>query len=250
MIVLHALRSLVFNLFTVGWTLLMGLAFLPLLVLPQRWMIPGIRLWALGIIASARVIVGITWRVEGIENLPDGPLILASKHQSAWETLFFPVLLSRPVFILKKELLSLPVIGWYMRRGRMIAIDRKAGGAALKQVLRGAERVLGEGGQIILFPEGTRVAPGATKPYQPGIAALYHRFGDRGVPVVPVTLNSGTFWARQAWIKRPGEVVVKIFPPLPPGLPKDEFLETLRQTIDGPLLAAPPPQDESPTPPL
>lgn len=226
------LRSVVFNIYYIAWTLLLGILYLPMLALPARWLEPPIRAWLSGFLWGARVIVGIRWRVEGRENLPAGPCIVASKHQSAWETFFFHLLLDCPVYILKKELFSIPLVGWYMRKTGMVGIDRKAGGAALKYMLRGAEERIGQGRPIVIFPEGTRVAPGdASKPYQPGVAALYSRLGARA-PVVPVALNTGVFWGRNSFIKRPGEVVVRILPPIPPGLDKKAFLSTLHDQIE------------------
>lgn len=226
------LRSVVFNVFYVAWTLVVGTLYLPLLMFPSRWMVPAVRYWGVGLVWGARILLGIRWRVEGRENLPAGGCIVASKHQSAWETLFLLTLLDRPVYILKKELFSIPFVGWYMRKVGTVAIDRKAGAAALKYMLRGAAVRVSEGRQIIIFPEGTRVAPGDTsKPYKPGVAALYAHLGDT-VPVVPVALNAGLFWGRNSFIKRPGEVVVRILPPMPAGLDKKVFLTTLRDRIE------------------
>lgn len=227
------LRSSVFNVFYVAWTLLLGVLYLPLLALPARWLDPPVRFWLRGFLWGARLLVGIRWRVEGRENLPAGACIIAAKHQSAWETFFFHLLLDRPVYILKKELFSIPLVGWYMRKVGTVAIDRKAGAAALKYMLREAEDRVAHGRQIVIFPEGTRVAPGAaSKPYKSGVAALYGRLGERA-PVVPVALNTGLFWGRNSFIKRPGEVVVRILPPLPAGLDKKVFLATLHDRIEG-----------------
>lgn len=226
-----AVRSLLFNVFYVAWTAALGVLYLPLLALPRRFLLPGVRLWVRGILGAARLLTGIRWRVEGRENLPSGPCIVAAKHQSAWETFFFHILLAEPVYILKKELLHIPLVGWYMRKAGMIGIDRKAGAGALKLMMRHAQAALDDGRQIVIFPEGTRVAPQASRPYQPGVAALYSRFGHR-VPVVPVALNTGLFWGRRSFVKRPGEVVVRILPPVAPGLDKKAFLETLRTRIE------------------
>ncbi|MGC2857382.1 lysophospholipid acyltransferase family protein [Novispirillum sp. DQ9] len=226
------LRSIVFNIFYVLWTLLLGLAYLPMLLLPARWIDAPIRVWLRGFLLGAWVLLGIRWRVEGRENLPAGACIVASKHQSAWETFFFHLLLDRPVYILKKELFSIPLVGWYMRKVGTVAIDRKAGAAALKYMLREADDRVAKGRQIVIFPEGTRVAPGApSKPYKPGVAALYARLGDRA-PVVPVALNTGLFWGRNSFLKRPGMVVVRILPPIPAGLDKQVFMTTLHDRIE------------------
>lgn len=231
------LRSVLFNIFYLGWTLLLAVLYLPLLAGPRRLLMPFVRFWLRGFIGGARVIAGIRWRVEGRENLPKGACIIASKHQSAWETLFLHLLLDDPAYVLKKELLRLPLVGWYMAKAGSIAIDRKAGMGALKQVMRRAEPVLAEGRQIIIFPEGTRVAPLVEAPWHPGVSALYSRFSSTGsvphAPVVPVALNSGVFWGRNSFLKRPGTVVLRILPPMPPDLDKKTFLAELRARIDG-----------------
>jgi 1-acyl-sn-glycerol-3-phosphate acyltransferase len=224
-------RSILFNLFYVLWTLGLGLLYLPLLAVPGRMGRGPVRLWSRGILGAARVLLGIRWRVEGADHLPAGPCILAAKHQSAWETFFLHLYLSDPVYVLKKELLSIPFVGWYMRKTGMIAVDRAAGAGALKRMLRQAEAVLGAGRQIIIFPEGTRVAPDETRPYHPGVAALYGRFGAE-VPVIPVALNSGLVWGRNSFVKRPGEVVVRILPPLPGGQSRKAFLSDLQARLD------------------
>jgi 1-acyl-sn-glycerol-3-phosphate acyltransferase len=230
--VLAALRSVIYNIFYVLWSLFMALTYLPLLpILSPRQFLKLVRFWLAGMIWGARIICGIRWRIEGRENLPQGACIIASKHQSAWETLFYHLLVEDPVYALKKELLSIPLIGLYMRKTRMIAVDRGAGAAALRTVLRKAEPALAENRQMIIFPEGTRVAPGDHKPWQPGVAALYARFGDQ-VPLIPVALNSGLCWGRNSFIKRPGLITIKILPPVPKGLSKKEVVDYLKEAIE------------------
>jgi 1-acyl-sn-glycerol-3-phosphate acyltransferase len=130
---------------------------------------------------------------------------------------------------MKKELMLIPVYGWLARKQRMIPIDRKAGASALRGLLRAAEAAKGEGRQIVIFPQGTRVAPGADAPYQPGVAALYARLG---CPVVPVALNSGCFWPRRSFVKYPGRIVIELLEPIPPGLAKGAFLAELERRIE------------------
>lgn len=226
------LRSVLYNIHYVLWTILVAGLCLPTLLRPGKVSFAVPHLWCRGLVWGARLICGIRWRVEGLENLPKGPVILISKHQSAWETLFLPMLVPKPVFILKKELLSIPFVGWYMAKTGMIAVDRKAGASAMKTMLRGADGAMEEGRQIIIFPEGTRVAVGSNHDYQPGVAALYARFGGR-IPMIPVALNTGLVWGRNSFIKRPGMVVVRIMPPLEPGLDKKAFTAHLKTLIDG-----------------
>lgn len=229
--IISIIRSTIFNIFYVFWTIAAGTVAIPALLGPWHWSVTVGRLWGRGLVRAASILCGITWRVEGLENLPKGPCIVACKHQSAWETLFLPMILYRAAFVLKKELLSVPFVGWYMRHGRMISIDRSAGASALKLMLRQADQAVADGRPVIIFPEGTRTAPGVDAPYHPGVAALYNRLGDKA-PVVPVALNSGVFWPRNAFLKKPGEIVVRILPPLPPGLDRRAFGEALKETVD------------------
>ncbi|NKD45072.1 1-acyl-sn-glycerol-3-phosphate acyltransferase [Haematospirillum jordaniae] len=231
MILLVVLRSLVFNIFYVIWTIAIGIVLMPLLLVPGRRSMLAARWWAYGLVFGARFLCGIRWREEGREHLPQGPCIIMSKHQSTWETLYFPMVLGKPVYVLKKELLSVPIVGWHMRKSGMIAIDRKAGATAMKVMLRGVEEALGRESQIILFPEGTRTQTTEYMPFQPGAAALYSRFG-KSVPVVPVALNTGMFWARSSFMRYPGEIVVRYLPPVPHGLDRETFNRTIEDAIN------------------
>ncbi|MFN3076024.1 MAG: lysophospholipid acyltransferase family protein [Alphaproteobacteria bacterium] len=178
----------------------------------------------------ARWTLSLHFEARGLENLPTGPAILASKHQSAWETFALHLLVRDPVYVLKRELFLIPLVGWLMWRTGMIGIDRSRGTAALKGMVRGAAKALAERRQIIIFPEGTRTAPGATALYHPGVALLYQNFD---VPLIPVALNSGLFWGRRSFLKYPGTVLVEFLPPVPAGLSRREFLSQLRDRIEG-----------------
>ena len=159
---------------------------------------------------GAKVILGIRWEIKGAENLPDGPAILLSKHQSAWETLFFPAYMPREVcFVYKKELHQVPFFGWGLALLRMIPIDRSKGRDAFEQVVRIGGQRLNEGRWPILFPEGTRIAPGKAGRYKMGGALLASRTGAR---IIPVAHNAGECWPRKAFIKKPGLITVSIGP--------------------------------------
>lgn len=222
-------RSLVFQGMFLLWTLALSLLYLPLLAAPRRMLVSAARFWLAGTLFLVRVVAGLSWELRGRENLPPGGVLVAAKHQSAFDTLIFHMLLDDPAFILKKELLRLPFIGWYLTRHRMIAIDRKAGIRALKQMVAEAKVAAAEGRQVVIFPEGTRTAPGDTAPYHSGVAMLNEALG---VPVVPVALNSGLFWARQSILRRPGRVVVEILPLMPSGLDRRAFLAELQARIE------------------
>ena len=222
-------RAVLFNIAYWAMTLTLAVAYLPLLALSPRWTIAGAGAWIRATLWLLRVVVGLDYRVIGAENRPKGPVLIASKHQSAWETLAFVALLGDPVFIIKKELLSVPFFGWYARHAGMIAIDRKGGAAALKRMMAEARAAVAAGRPLVIFPEGTRMAPGAAPRYQTGIAALYQMLD---VPVLPAALNSGHFWGRRAFVKRPGRIVVEYLPPIAPGLAREAFMRRLEGDIE------------------
>jgi 1-acyl-sn-glycerol-3-phosphate acyltransferase len=224
------LRSLCFN---VGWyagTASIAILGTPILLLPRRAVVAWAKFWIRFCLWWLRLTVGLTHRLSGWENLPAGPVIIASKHQSSWETLAYTLLFSDAAIVLKRELLFIPVVGWAMARAGNIAVERGDGATALRGLVRQAKAVIADGRSILIFPEGTRVAVGDERPYQVGTAALYRQLG---VPVVPVALNSGLFWGRRQFIKRPGVIDVEILPAIPPGLSRDAFMATLRQRIEG-----------------
>ncbi|HET6620490.1 MAG TPA: lysophospholipid acyltransferase family protein [Dongiaceae bacterium] len=224
-----ALRSLLFNLAYFLWSVFMHVVCLPLLLAPASWVWAAGHRWIDGTLFLLRVLCGLGARELGLENLPKGPAIVAAKHQSAWETLFLSRRLGRPAFVLKRELLGIPLFGWFIRKVGMVAVDRAGKAAALKRMVRDANQALGQGRRIVIFPEGTRVAPGTHRPYQPGIAALY---GQLNVPVVPVALNSGLYWGRKAWVKKPGRILIEYLPPIPPGLDRKAFMAELEHRLE------------------
>jgi 1-acyl-sn-glycerol-3-phosphate acyltransferase len=230
-------RALAFNLAFIAWTTLVAVGCLPALLLPREATYTVSRLWARGVLALLAVLVGLRHEVRGAERVPDGPVIFAVKHQSAWETIAFALLIPRFAGVYKRELLRIPIYGWYMWRAAMIPIDRSAGAVALRKMLRRARAAVAEGRPIVVMPEGTRVAPGAQRPYHSGVAALYL---DLGLPVVPVALNSGYFWARRAFIKRPGTIVFEYLEPIAPGLDRGAFMALLQQRIEAAAAALAP----------
>ncbi|MBK8908374.1 MAG: 1-acyl-sn-glycerol-3-phosphate acyltransferase [Rhodospirillales bacterium] len=223
------LRSALFFAAAILWSAVLAIAFLPLLIMPRRWVHKATRFWLCGILALVAAICGLRYRVAGAENLPAGAAIVASKHQSAWDTFVFHQVLDDPVYVMKRELFRIPLIGWYMRKVGSIGIDRNARVHALKMIALDAKRALASGRQIVIFPEGTRVAPGDERPYRAGIAALYEA---ASVPVVPVALNSGIFWGRRSFRKHPGLITLAFLPPIAPGLDRRTFASTLRARIE------------------
>ncbi|NIA68420.1 1-acyl-sn-glycerol-3-phosphate acyltransferase [Pelagibius litoralis] len=223
------LRSLLFNLFFYVWTSLILVVGLPLMLGPRSWLYHLGRFWVGGIMAALRILCGLRYEVRGLENLPDGPVLIAAKHQSAWDTLIFSLLLWDHSFVLKQELTWIPVFGLYLLRAGLVPVDRKGGSRALRKMVAKAKHAVSQGRPIVIFPEGTRVAPGQKRPYHPGVAALYSQLG---IGVVPVALNSGLFWGRHRFAKKAGTIVLEFLPQIEPGLHRKEFLRRLETAIE------------------
>ena len=184
--------------------------------------------WARLLVAAARVICGIRLEVSGLERIARGAALLASRHQSAFDTFVWLTLLPRCCYVVKDELLRIPLFGGLITTVGMIVVDRSAGTAAIRTLLRGADRVVQEQGQIVIFPEGTRADPGRTGTLQPGVAALAAR---TGLPVIPVATNSGSYWGRKAFLKRPGTIRIAIGAPIPAGTARPELMRILEARI-------------------
>jgi 1-acyl-sn-glycerol-3-phosphate acyltransferase len=222
-------RSLLFNfLFYVTTTLYVVLGS-PLLFAPRRWAMAALANHARFELWLLKTIVGTKLDVRGREKLPDGPCIVAAKHQSAWETFALIPLFRDPAYLMKRELFWIPFHGWFSHKFEMIPVDRDKGPAALRRMLREAKKRIADGREIIIFPEGTRRAPGAPPDYKTGIVLLYEALG---VPCVPLALNSGVFWPRRSLERRPGTIVVEFLDPIPPGLPKHEFIKRLVDAVE------------------
>lgn len=222
-------RSVLFNILFYGFTLLVGVFGMPSFLFGRQAVQKVSRFWSGTLVAMARVVAGIDVDLRGTENIPGGAAIVAAKHQSAWETLYFTELLDRPAAVMKDELVRVPIVGPYMRAMEMIPIDRKAGVKALRRMVEKAREATAAGRTILIFPQGTRVAPGASAPYHPGTAALYVGLD---LPVIPVALNSGLYWSRNAFWKRPGRIVVEFLPAIPPGLDRKAFMARLEDALE------------------
>ncbi len=187
--------------------------------------------WAWLALWGSRLICGIRWRLQGLENLPQGPAIVLVKHQSAWETLALPLLLPRALsYVFKRELLLVPFFGWTLGRLDMVHIDRKRGAQALARMQEQGSRLLRTGYWIVMFPEGTRTPRGKQGQYKPGGARLAQL---TGVPVVPIAVTSARCWPRQAFIKRPGVIDVSIGAPIEPlGLEVAQINQRMQEWIE------------------
>lgn len=224
-------RSLLFALLIVIATVVWAIACFGFVLLPYRqryWMITR---WNVFICYAAKYVCGIHWQVKGLHNLPDAPVILLSKHQSAWETIFYCWLMPRPlIFVFKKSLLYIPFFGWGLAMLRMIAIDRSRGREAMAQVIETGRERLNDGQWVIMFPEGTRTPVGSQGKYKTGGTIL--AIGT-DTPVVPIAVNSGDCWPRNAFIKKPGTIIVSIGPPIAPqGLTANQLMEKVEDWIE------------------
>lgn len=222
-------RSIAFNLLFYLNTLIYLIIALPTFFMPYRAIIAVARSWGRANLVLLRVVAGIRFEVRGRDKLPKGAILVAAKHQSALETFGLVPLFDNPVFIVKRELQWIPIFGWLMIKGRMVPVDRSAGSQALLAMTARAAVELGQGRQLIIFPEGTRRPAGAEPRYKFGVAHLYE---STGVPCVPIALNSGLFWPRRSILRLPGTVVVEILDPIQPGLAKDVFFKRLQNDIE------------------
>jgi len=223
------LRSLAFNLFHFGSTFVV---LIPGLVIhfffPARAL--GLAIfWARLQIAAVRVICGIRLRVTGLEHLPGtGPALIASRHESAFDTLIWLTLVPRVSYVVKTELTRIPVFGGLLRTSGMIPVDRSGGATTMRELMRAGRRAVQDGRQIVIFPEGTRGEPGELLALQPGIAALA---ASTHLPVIPVVTDSGRYWGRRAFRKYPGTIHLEILPPLPTDLQRPALMARLETAL-------------------
>lgn len=219
-------RTTLFNLCFYPGSILYAVIFLPCLITVPTT-IWGIHRWAYGVLWLLKVIVGLDYRVNLKHLLPGEPGIYACKHQSAWETIALWVLIPQSRFVMKKELYKIPFIGWWIRRAGNIGIDRKGGSAAIKQMIKEGKAHMEAGHNLIIFPEGTRTKIGETTEYLPGVTALAKFLK---CPIVPIALNSGHYWKKNAYNKHPGTVTLSILEPIPANSVQGEELLTTLQT--------------------
>jgi 1-acyl-sn-glycerol-3-phosphate acyltransferase len=220
-----AVRSALFLLWFLFLTTILSLVFLPVLVLPRAATVWLARLWSRATFWGLKVFTGIGFEIRGVP--PRGPVLVASKHMSMWDTMALYLALEAPATVLKRELLHIPFYGWFLWKATAIPIDRAAGASALRKMAAAARGVLAEGRPILIFPEGTRKKPGAPPDYKPGVAGIYALLG---VPCVPVALNSGLYWT--GFLKKPGIITLAFLDPIPPGLKRSQFMPILEERIE------------------
>jgi 1-acyl-sn-glycerol-3-phosphate acyltransferase len=220
-----AFRSLLFNLAFYLNTIVQMIVFTPVyFILPRKraWFVP--KFWAASGLWLQKMIAGTNVEITGQENLPDGPCIVAPKHQSLWDTIAFLPYIPDALYILKRELMWIPLFGWYVAKMRMIPIDRGKRSKALIQAVRIARERMAEKRQLIIYPEGTRRPPGAEPAYKYGIVELYARLD---LPVVPIAHQAGLYWPRRKFLRHPGTIRARFLPPIEPGLSREEFQRRL-----------------------
>ena len=223
------IRSTLFNLLFYIITALFVVGGSPLLFGPRSWAMAGLRTHALTCLWLLKHVVGLHLEVRGKANIPDCAYLAASKHQSAWETFALIPLFRDPAMVMKAELFWIPFHGWFSRKFEMIGVKRETGPSALRHLVREAKDKAAQGREIVIFPEGTRRAPKAPPDYKSGISMIYHALD---VPCVPIALNSGLFWPRRSWLRKPGTIVVEFLPAIPPGMDRKQFKKTLQNSIE------------------
>jgi 1-acyl-sn-glycerol-3-phosphate acyltransferase len=221
------LRSLAFNIYVRLSSILIFIICLPFVVFGKKSTFLACKIWAYNVVYAAKYIAGINFAIKG--TIPSGGVVFACKHQSAWETAVFHVIAKHPVYVFKKELLYIPVFGFYLLVSGQICVNRKAGASAIKNLIKDVRKRMESQQPVIIFPEGTRRAFGAEPDYKAGIAALYSSVE---ADIVPVALNSGKFWARQSFWKKSGTITISFLPPIAKDLSKQEFMQTLEAQIE------------------
>jgi 1-acyl-sn-glycerol-3-phosphate acyltransferase len=222
------LRSLLFAVVFYVCSAVAAILMAPLLPAPRRWMIGAMRIWARFTIWALHVFGGIKLEIRGREHIPSGPALLAPKHQCLFDTIVPMALLPDCSQVMKKELMIIPFYGWYAAKSGMIVVDREGGARTMRKLLADGKARLAEGRQLLIFPEGHRMEPGAAPDYKPGVAALY----GLGVACTPVATNSGAHWPAHGLLRYPGTIVVEFLTPIAPGLKRPAFMRELEDRIE------------------
>lgn len=226
---MNGARSFLFWVWLFTLILLMGVLCLPVLGMRRGVLTAGQRLWASLVLGGLRVICGVRVEVRGLEHKPAGAALIAAKHQSMLDGIAPLVFLRDPTFVLKKELLANPLYGVYGRKAELIGLDREGGAGALKGLVADVRDRLTKGRPTIIFPEGTRRAPGAAPDYKPGVAGLYRELGGA---VVPMATNSGLRWPAKGWVMRPGAAIYEFLAPIGPGLKRGALMAELQARVE------------------
>ena len=222
-------RSIFFYLLLGVWTILMGILCLPYLILPYYYLNKPVKIWISGIFILLKYICNITHEIQGIDNIPPEAVLVASKHQSAFETFALFYYLPKAIFIHKKQLFYIPIFGQYLKKINMISINRKGGTKTMRQMLKDTRKKSLKGFSIIIFPEGTRKKPGEAPDYKSGFVGIYNEMKTK---ILPVAVNSGNFWPKQIFLKKSGKIIIKLLPTIESQLPKNQVLEKIQNQIE------------------
>lgn len=222
-------RSILFVGLFYLWSTAMALCMAPLLLGPSRWVLAMARLWSWGTLVLVQAACNVRVEIRGREHLPPGAALIAAKHQCMLDTMAPLEVLANASYVMRKELLRIPFYGLFCSKAGMIVVDREGGSGALRKLIADTREKIGHGRQVVIFPEGHRMAPGMTGDYKPGIAALYR---DLGLPCTPMATNSGAHWPAHGILRRPGLIVYEFLPAIPPGLHRGEFMRTLKARLE------------------
>ena len=224
------IKSIIFYFLLSLWTIFIGIIFIPFLLLPSSLLYRPAYIWINGIFILLKLVCGITYKIKNKSNLLNFQgKIIASKHQSTFETLLLFYLIPKAIFIHKKELFFIPIFGQYLKKFNMIAIDRSRGLEALKLSISKSKERVDRGFSLIIFPEGTRKKPGSKPNYKSGIAGIYEKLNS---DVIPVALNSGLYWPNHTYVLKPGKIIIDFLPPIKKGKDKRNFLKDLQNLIE------------------
>ena len=223
------LKSIIFYIFLVIWTVTMGILCLPFLILPSYMLKYPTKIWIKVIFILLNLICNIKHKIEGLENIPNESVLVASKHQSAFETFALYYYLNNCFFVHKRELFLIPIFGQYLFKSNMVSIDRDGGTKAMRQMLQKVQLKLNKGSSIIIFPEGTRKLPGSKPDYKTGFIGIYNHTKRK---ILPVAVNSGLCWPKQSWILKSGIITIKFLPTIKNGLDKKVILNEVQNRIE------------------
>ena len=223
------IRTIIFYIFLSLWTILLGILCLPLLILPKENLLKATKIWIRGIFYLLKLICKITHEIRGLENIPNEPVIVVSKHQSAFETFALYYYLKKSFFIHKKQLFYIPIFGQYLMKSKMVSIDRTGGAKTMRKILNEIQQRINDGSSVIIFPEGTRKKPGDIPNYKTGFIGIYNETKRQ---ILPIGLNSGLYWPKHLLILKKGHITIEINPPIESGLKKDEIYKKVLETIE------------------
>jgi len=224
------IKSTIFYIFLILWTFVLGLFFLPLLFFPYKYLYSPIKLWIRGTFFLLKSICNLSFEIRGEKNISRKNIkFIASKHQSAFETLFLYNYFSKVIFIHKYELFFIPIFGMYLKKLNMVSINRKGGSKALIRMINETKEKISKGCTLIIFPEGTRKLPGSNPDYKSGVAGIYKEIN---FDVLPIALNSGFYWPKNSFKIKSGKIIIEFLPIIKKGLDKNEFIELLENNIE------------------